>query len=88
MSTSCHEHNRSRPLPHEPKTWGIRLSLPEDDPMRPLLGADWAQYQWFATEAEREDKLEQLQRQFVYYRRGDRPSFVLERVNREADHAG
>ena len=35
------------------------------------------------SEAAREAKLEQLHRQFVYYRKGDRPSFVLERVNRE-----
>ena len=51
--------------------------------MRPLLGDDWHEYQWFASEAAREAKLEQLHRQFVYYRKGDRPSFVLERVNRE-----
>ena len=82
MKQSCHEHNRSRPLPAAPKTWGIRLSLPEDDPMRAVLGEDWQEYQWFASEAAREAKLGQLQRQFAYYRAGDRPSFVLERVNR------
>lgn len=82
MTEACHEHNRSRPVPAGPKTWGIRLSLPENDPMIPLLGADWVEYQWFASEAAREAKLEQLRRQFVYYRKGDKPSFVLERVNR------
>ena len=81
MSDACHEHNRSRPLPADPKSWGIRLSLPENDPMRAVLGDDWQEYQWFASEPAREDKLEQLRRQFVYYREGDRPSFVLERVN-------
>lgn len=88
MTAACHEHNRSRPLPEAPKAWGIRLSLPEHDPMRPLLGDDWEQYQWFASEAAREDKLAQLQQQFAYYRPGDRPSFVLERVNRGAEDAG
>lgn len=83
MSNGCHEHNRSRPLPDDPKAWGIRLSLPADDPLRPLLGDDWHEYQWFAREAERDAKLAQLRRQFVYYRKGDLPSFVLERVNRE-----
>lgn len=83
MSNGCHEHNRSRPLPEDPKAWGIRMSLPADDPMRPLLGDDWHEYQWFASEAARDAKLAQLDRQFVYYRKGDRPSFVLERVNRE-----
>lgn len=83
MNAACHEHNRSRPLPDAPKTWGIRLSLPANDPMIPVLGADWHEYQWFASEAEREAKLEQLRRQFIFYRKGDIPSFVLERVNRD-----
>lgn len=83
MNHGCHEHNRSRPLPAGPKAWGIRLSLPPDDAMRPLLGDDWHEYQWFASEAARDARLAQLRRQFVYYRKGDRPSFVLERVNRE-----
>lgn len=87
MPKSCHEHNRSRPLPGTPHAWGIRLSLPENDPMRSVLGDEWQEYQWFASESAREAKLEQLQRQFVYYRQGDRPSFVLERVNRPAEDA-
>lgn len=88
MTEACHEHNRSRPLPTAPKVWGIRLSLPENHPMADLLGKDWHEYQWFASEAEREAKLGQLQRQFVYYRKGDTPRFVLERVNREAPAGG
>lgn len=88
MTDACHEHNRSGPLPRAPKTWGIRLSLPEHDPMRPILGEDWHEYQWFATETQRESKLAQLRRQFVYYRKGDQPSFIVERVNRERPDAG
>jgi len=88
MTDACHEHNRSRPPPSDPKAWGIRLSLPDNDPMLALLGHDWHEYQWFASEAAREAKLAQLQRQFVYYRKGDKPSFVLERVNRGAPDGG
>jgi len=88
MTEACHEHNRSRPLPTDPKVWGIRLSLPEHDPMATLLGDDWHEYQWFASEAARDAKLEQLGRQFVYYRKGDKPRFVLERVNRDRPHDG
>lgn len=84
MRDACHEHNRSRPVPTGPRAWGIRLSLPESHPMGDLFGKDWHEYQWFASEAARDAKLEQLQRQFVYYRKGDRPSLVLERVNRPA----
>jgi hypothetical protein len=88
MTDPCHEHNRSRPVPHSPKAWGIRLSLPDQDPMRLVLGEDWHEYQWFASEEDREAKLAQLQDQFIYYRKGDVPSFVLERVNREAADGG
>lgn len=88
MSAACHEHNRSRPVPAGARQWGIRLSLPRNDPMATLLGDDWHEYQWFASEADREAKLEQLRRQFLYYRKGDTPSFVLERVNREAARRG
>lgn len=79
-----HEHNRSRPVPEGPRVYGLRLSLPPNDPMRPLLGDDWHVYHWFATEDEREQKIAQLRNQFVFYRPGDRPSFVIERVMRDA----
>ncbi len=88
MDHSCHEHNRSRPVPPGPRPWGIRLSLPADDPMRPLLGDDWHEYHWFKSEAERDAKIEQLRRQFIYNRKGDLPSFVIERVNRERADGG
>lgn len=81
MTDTCHEHNRSRPVPSGPRAWGLRLSLPEHDPLRRLLGDDWQEYQWFASEQAREAKLAQLERQFIHYRQGDIPSFVLERVN-------
>ncbi len=78
----CHPHNRRTPEARGPLNFGIRLSLPAGDPMRELLGPDWAEYQWFDSEEARDAKLGQLKDQFIYYRRGDRPSFVLERVQR------
>lgn len=78
----CHPHNRRSAKPAGPANYGIRLSLPPGDPMRGLLGDDWAEFQWFDSEEAREAKLSQLKEQFVYYRRGDRPTFVLERVQR------
>jgi hypothetical protein len=80
----CHPHNRVAERPRGPKIYGIRLSLPREDPMRRLLGDDWAEFQWFDTEAARDAKMKQLGEQFVYYRRGDRPTFILERVQRDA----
>ena len=81
---TCHEHNLRHPKQDAPKTFGLRLSLPADDPMRPLLGEDWHQVQWFATEAERDARIRELTQPFVYYRRGDRPSFRIEKVTRDA----
>jgi hypothetical protein len=82
---SVHEHNRSRPLPSGPKRYGLRYSLPPADPMRPVLGDDWHQYEWFATEVDREGKIAELTRPFLYYRKGDKPSFVIEKVMREPE---
>ena len=87
MST-CHEHNRTTPSAGLPRTWGIRLSLPANDPMRPVLGEDWCQFQWFATESERDAKIRQLTAPFAYYRSGDRPSYVIEKVIRDPGNAG
>jgi hypothetical protein len=85
--TTCHEHNRSRARDETPRTFGIRLSLPDNDPMRTVLGEDWHEFLWFATEAARDAKIRQLTGPFDYYRAGDRPSFRIEKVNREAPAA-
>jgi uncharacterized Zn finger protein len=66
------------------KRYGIRLTLPESDPMRAphLLGPDWEAFRWYETAVERDDALERLRRGDVYYRPGDVQSLVLERVDR------
>ena len=51
--------------------------------MRALLGDDWHVFEWFETEAVRERRMAELKEQFVYYRKGDRSTYVVERVNRE-----
>jgi len=79
----CHGHNRRAGLVSAPKRFGLRLSLPPGDPMRKVLGDDWHQYQWFGTERAREAKAAELTGQFLYYRRGDRPTFLIERVEQE-----
>lgn len=81
----CHEHNRRAGLRARSGPYGLRISLPEGDPMRNLLGEDWHEYQWFRTHADREERLEELKGQFMYYRQGDRPTFVVEPVDRVAD---
>ena len=39
------------------KNFGIRITLPEDDPMRAehLLGPDWEGFRWYDTAEERDD---------------------------------
>lgn len=85
----CHPHNRRVGIGHGARPFGLRLSLPDGDTMRALLGDDWCVFEWFDTEPERERRMAELTAQFVYYRKGDRPTYVIERVNRDpADAAG
>jgi len=49
-----------------------------------FLGQDWHQYQWFESEQARAAGIEQLTGRFVYYRQGDRPTFRIERVERDS----
>jgi hypothetical protein len=69
------------------KRYGIRMTLPPNDPMRlpHLLGEDWQSYRWYGTEREREEALGELQKEHIYSRRGDIPSLVLTKVDAEAE---
>lgn len=78
----CHPHNRRVGSRQGTRAFGLRLSLPEGDTMRAVLGDDWCVFEWFETEADRERRIAELDAQFVYYRKGDRPTYVAERVNR------
>lgn len=66
------------------KRYGIRMTLPADDPMRAshLLGGDWEAFRWYATSSDRDAAFERLQREGDFYRPGDVQSLVLERVIR------
>lgn len=85
----CHPHNQRVGSQPVTRPYGLRLSLPKGDTMRTLLGDDWCVFEWFETEAERDGRIAELTAQFVYYRKGDRPTYVVERVNRDpASDAG
>lgn len=66
------------------KRYGIRCTLPPDDPMSAphLLGPDWEAWRWYATEYERDQAYEELSREHLYSRRGDRPSVIYTKVSR------
>jgi len=68
------------------KRYGIRGRLPPGDPMRAahLLGEDWEWTRWYESEAERDAAFADMHEQFRYYRRGDQPSQVLSKIERDA----
>ncbi len=68
----CHEHNLNEDLTR-PKPYGIRVTLPANDSFNRLLGSDWEQFHWYATEAERDAALADMASEHLYSRSGDRP---------------
>lgn len=66
------------------KRYGIRCTLPPDDPMSAphLLGPDWEAYRWYDSEQERDEAVEAFSREHLYSRRGDKPSVIYTKVSR------
>jgi len=67
------------------KPFGIAVKLPEHDPMSSphLLGENWQGNRWFATREERDAAFAAMQKQPAYYRRGDKPSVLLEKIDQQ-----
>jgi hypothetical protein len=67
------------------KKYGIRITLPPDDFLNAphLLGEGWEGYRWYDTADERDRAYADMLRQPPFYRRGETPSQVLEKVERE-----
>ena len=64
--------------------FGVRVSMPENDPLAAphLLGDAWSNERWFETESERDTALLSMEQQPTYYRKGDNPSVILEKITR------
>ena len=75
----CHEHNL-KAAPPEARPFGIQVRLKPGDPFAKLVGPDWRNAHWFASAAERDAVLADMQGQHPYSRRGDEPSIVLEKI--------
>jgi len=62
--------------------YGIKVRMPEGDTMSAphLLGDGWESVRWFDTEAARDEALAEMEDQPPYYRRGDSPSVILEKI--------
>ena len=75
----CHEHNLQAALP-KAHPFGIQVRLKLGDPFVKLVGPNWQKTHWFASAAERDVVLADMESQHLYSRRGDEPSVVLERI--------
>jgi len=60
--------------------FGIRVSLPDSDPFAALIGENWSKTHWFATQAERDQAMREMQRRHEYSRRTDKPAITLEAI--------
>ena len=49
-----------------------------------LLGENWQSFRWFDTEQQRDAALSDMQRQPPYYRKGDTPTVILEKVDADS----
>lgn len=78
----CHPHNLRAPPPAS-RPFGVRVSLRRGDPFAKLVGDDWHKLHWYATEPERDAALAEMSRRYPFFRIGDEPALVFEKV--EAD---
>lgn len=74
----------SRTENNDMKHYGIRITLPQGDTLRAahLLGENWESFRWYDTAEERDAAFEDVQMQVAYYRKGDKVSQVVEKVER------
>lgn len=69
---------------NEPTEFGIKVTMPGGDTMSAshLLGESWESVRWFDTPEARDEAMSDMQQQPPYYRRGDSPTVVLEKIDR------
>lgn len=78
----CHDHNLAREVNKEALRYGIRLSLPANDPFASVLSEDWEKYHWYTSTKERDAALVEMSRQHQYSRQGDMPTFIYQKIER------
>jgi hypothetical protein len=77
----CHQHNLLEPdKTVSDNRFGIRVSLPEGDTFRSLLGEKWEQVHWYSTEPERDRAFDNMAERHGYYRNTDTPTQVLVKI--------
>jgi len=81
--TYCHQHNLVRKdLANAERPFGIRVTLPPTDTFSRMLGDNWENFHWYATERERDQAFDNMATRHGYYRQSDTPTQVLEKISR------
>jgi len=81
--TYCHPHNLvSKEHAGADRRFGIRITLPSTDTFSRMLGQNWENIRWYATEAERDRAFDNMATRHGYYRNTDSPSQILEKIAR------
>lgn len=79
----CHKHNLVRKdTANVERRYGIRVTLPKSDTFTRMLGDDWENIHWYATETDRDVAFDKMATRHGYYRETDTPTQVLEKVSR------
>lgn len=87
MGISQAQNLRTPPV-EKLRPYGIRVTLPEGDPFRKLLGPEWNRMHWYATPEERDAALAEMSRRHEYSRKRDKPSLVFQKVEKLAESRG
>ena len=79
----CHAHNLVDPATAgADRTYGIRVTLPEGDTLRKILGDHWEKLHWYPSEEERDAAFDSMATRHGYYRKTDTPTQILEKIER------
>lgn len=81
-------HNLRAPPIEKLRPYGIKVSLPQADPFRRLLGPEWHRLHWYPTPEERDAALAEMARRHEYSRKTDAPSLVFQKVEKLAESRG
>jgi len=75
--------NKRMSSKNDTKPYGIIVKMPDNDPMSAphLLGEAWTGERWYDSAAERDGAFESMMRTPSNYRKGDRPSIELTKVD-------
>jgi len=78
-----HAHNLVEPdKAGADRRFGIRVTLPDTDTLRNILGDDWERLHWYPSEFERNAAFTKMATRHGYYRDCDTPTQVLEKIAR------